>query len=123
MLLEQAEMQSKYESEIKNQGQRSDNQQAEIQGKLSEVQTQLNQVLELKRDLESEVKDLKQNLERKTYEHQMAQNETVQLRQGNQALDQTKYSQEKSITEQIMLIQSLKREVKDKETLIEKSQK
>lgn len=53
----------------------------------------------------------------------MSQNETQQLRQGNQALDQTKYSQEKSITEQIMLIQSLKREVKDKESLVEKTQK
>lgn len=37
-------------------------------------------------------------------------------------MDQTKYTQEKSITEQMVLIQSLQREVKDKESLIQKSQ-
>ena len=52
----------------------------------------------------------------------MAKEETQQLRQGNQALDQTKYSQEKSITEQLMLITSLKREIKDKEQICNKSQ-
>ena len=44
------------------------------------------------------------------------------MRQGNQALDQTKFSQERSITEQLMLIQNLKRELKDKELLIQKTQ-
>ena len=37
-------------------------------------------------------------------------------------MDQTKYTQEKSITEQMMLIQSLQRELKDKEQLIQKTQ-
>ena len=37
-------------------------------------------------------------------------------------MDQTKFTQEKSITEQMMLIQSLQRELKDKEQLIQKSQ-
>lgn len=50
----------------------------------------------------------------------MATRETDKLREGNQQLDQTKYSQEKSITEHLMLIQSLKREIKDKESLLEK---
>lgn len=37
-------------------------------------------------------------------------------------MDQTKFTQEKSITEQMMLIQSLQRELKDKEQLIQKTQ-
>jgi hypothetical protein len=57
-------------------------------------------------------------LERKTFEYDTAIAETQSLRQGNQALDQTKFSQERSITEQLMLIQNLKRELKDKELLI-----
>ena len=61
-------------------------------------------------------------IERKEYEFNLTQNELKTLRQGNQALDQTKYTQEKSITEQMVLIQSLQREVKDKESLIQKSQ-
>ena len=51
----------------------------------------------------------------------MAKNELTDLRQGNQQLDQTKFSQEKSITEQMMLIKSLEREIKDKEQLMQKS--
>ena len=61
-------------------------------------------------------------IERKEYEFNLTQNELKTLRQGNQALDQTKYTQEKSITEQMVLIQSLQREVKDKESLIQKTQ-
>lgn len=57
-------------------------------------------------------------LERKIFEYETAIAETQSLRQGNQALDQTKFSQERSITEQLMLIQNLKRELKDKELLI-----
>lgn len=72
--------------------------------------------------MESQIKELNQQLERKEYEFNLTQNELRDLRQGNQALDQTKFTQEKSITEQMVLIQSLQREVKDKEQLYQKSQ-
>jgi hypothetical protein len=45
----------------------------------------------------------------------LSQKELKELREGNKCLDQTKFTQEKSLTEQMMLIQSLQREVKDKE--------
>ena len=70
--------------------------------------------------METRIKELEQSLERKTYECELAQNETTHLRENTQSLDQTKFKQEKSITEQVMLIQSLKRELKDKEALLEK---
>ena len=68
--------------------------------------------------MESKIKEMEQTIDRKTYEFNLTQNELKELRQGNQTLDQTKYTQEKSITEQMVLIQSLQREVKDKESLI-----
>jgi hypothetical protein len=47
---------------------------------------------EQRRALDSSLKDVTQRLERKEYEFGLSQQETTQLRQGNQALDQTKYS-------------------------------
>ena len=75
-------------------------------------------MLDLKRDNETQIKELQQQLERKEYEFSLTQNELKELRQGNKVLDQKKYTQEKSLTEQIILIQSLEREVKDKELLM-----
>ena len=72
--------------------------------------------------MESQIKELAQQLDRKEYEFNLTQNELKELRQGNQALELKKYTQEKSLTEQMVLIQSLQREVKDKEQLIQKSQ-
>ena len=87
----------------------------ELQKKYEQLTDANQKVLNQNRDFETEIKDLAQKLDRKEYEFQIADNELKSLRQGNQQLDQTKFSQEKSITEQMMLIQSLQRELKDKE--------
>lgn len=42
--------------------------------------------------MESQIKELVQQLERKEYEFNLTQNELKELRQGNQALDQKKYT-------------------------------
>lgn len=68
------------------------------------------------------MKELTANLERSQYELQRSAQDLKELRSGNQLLDATKYSQEKSITEQMLLNQALQREVKDKEVIVQKSQ-
>ena len=107
MLLEQAEMQAKFDTEIKDARKRHETQHEELQKKYEQLTDANQNVLNQNRDFETEIKDLVQKLDRKEYEFQIADNELKSLRQGNQQLDQTKFSQEKSITEQMMLIQSL----------------
>jgi cell division protein FtsL len=64
-------------------------------------------MLDVKRDLEGQVKELKQTIERNQYELSRANTDLKELRSGNQILDATKYTQEKSITEQMLLNQAL----------------
>ena len=120
MLLEQAEMQAKHERELKDDRQTSGGKLKQLHDSSTEQQALINSLRDTKRDQESRIKELEQTLEKRVYELELAQNETTHLRANSQSLDQTKFAQEKSITEQVMLIQSLKRELKDKEALIEK---
>ena len=99
MLLEQAEMQARFDSELKDGRSRHENTQTDLQTKFDNLQTAHQDLLDKRREMESEIKELKQIIERKEYEFNLSQNELKELRQGNQALDQAKYSQEKSITE------------------------
>ena len=69
MLLEQAEMQARFDSELKDARQRHDTQHSEIQSKFDSLNDSNQQVLDQKRNLETEVKELTQKLERKDYEH------------------------------------------------------
>lgn len=84
---------------MKNARSKLDSTQADLQSKLSDAQTSLSQLQDAHRQTEGELKDTRQMLERKTFEYDTAIAETQSLRQGNQALDQTKFSQERSITE------------------------
>ena len=114
-------MQARFDSELKDGRSRHETSHTDLQKKFDELQTAHQTLLDTKREMESKIKELNVTLDRKEYEFNLTQNELQTLRQGNQALDQTKYTQEKSITEQMVLIQSLQREVKDKEALIQKS--
>lgn len=59
MLLEQAEMQSKHETEIKDSRKRFDTSLQDLDKKLSESQSQLSETTEFKRSLETELRDTK----------------------------------------------------------------
>ena len=69
MLLEQAEMQARFDNELKDARQRHDTQHSEIQSKFESLNDSNQAVLDQKRNLETEVKELTQKLERKDYEH------------------------------------------------------
>lgn len=107
MLLEQAEMQARFDSELKDGRSRHENSHMDLQTKFDKLQAQQQELLDKKREMESQMKELQNSLERKEYEFNLGQNELKELRQGNQMLDQKKYTQEKSLTEQMVLIQSL----------------
>ena len=87
MLLEQAEMQGKFDTEIKDARKRHETQHEEMQKKYEQLNDSNQKVLNQNRDFETEVKDLAQKLDRKEYEFQIASNELKELRQGNQQLD------------------------------------
>ena len=75
MLLEQAEMQAKFDTELKDARKRHETQHQEIQKKYEQLNEQNQDVLNKNRDLETETKDLAQKLDRKEYEFQIASNE------------------------------------------------
>ena len=64
----------------------------------------------------------KQKIEMQTYELTLVKAELKDLRESNKSLDTTKFSQEKSITEYSVRMESLQREIDDKQTLLEKQQ-
>ena len=68
MLLEQAEMQARFDAELKDARQRHDTQHTEIQSKYEGLADSNQGVLDQKRDLEAEVKEYAQKLERREYE-------------------------------------------------------
>lgn len=115
-------MQARFDSELKDGRTRHEHSHSDLSSRYENLQKSQQDLLDKKREMESQIKELAQQLDRKEYEFNLTQNELKELRQGNQALDQKKYTQEKSLTEQMVLIQSLQREVKDKEQLIQKSQ-
>ncbi len=61
-----------------------------------------------------EVMSAKQKIEMQTYELELVKAELKELRESNKSLDTTKFSQEKSITEYSVRMESLQREIDDK---------
>ena len=57
-----------------------------------------------KRDLETGLKEKHQSNDRLDFELNLSQKELKELREGNKSLDITKFTPEKSLTEQMMLI-------------------
>jgi chromosome segregation ATPase len=96
---------------------------------LREHELKYDQLNEIKRNLEVENKEQRQKIELLSYELELAKDQTNQVknelkdvRETNKGLDTTKFTQEKSLTEYTLRIQSLHRELEDKETLLLKSQ-
>lgn len=56
----------------------------------------------------------KQKIEMQNYELELVKAELKELRESNKNLDTTKFSQEKSITEFSVRLESLQREIDDK---------
>ena len=65
---------------------------------------------------------MKQKVEMQSYELDLVKAELKDLRESNKSLDTTKFSQEKSITEYSVRLESLQREIDDKQSLLGKQQ-
>jgi chromosome segregation ATPase len=81
---------------------------------LREMELKYDQLNEIKRNLEVENKEHRQKIELLTYELELAKDQTDQVknelrdvRETNKGLDTTKFTQEKSLTEYTLRIQSL----------------
>ena len=81
---------------------------------LREMELKYDQLNEIKRNLEVENKEHRQKIELLTYELDLAKDQTDQVknelrdvRETNKGLDTTKFTQEKSLTEYTLRIQSL----------------
>ncbi len=61
-----------------------------------------------------EVMQARQKIEMQGYELELVKAELKDLRESNKSLDTTKFSQEKSITEYTVRMESLQREIDDK---------
>lgn len=68
MLLEQAEMQARFDAELKDARQRHETQGSEKQTKIDELTSANQTLLDGKRDMETEIKELANKLDRKEYE-------------------------------------------------------
>ncbi len=87
MLLEQAEMQARFDSELKDGRSRHENTHTDLSQKYETLQTSHQGLLDKRREMESQLKELSQQTERKEYELQMTRNELYQLRPANPGLD------------------------------------
>ena len=75
MLLEQAEMQARFDSELKDGRSRHETSHTDLQAKHETLQSQHQDLLDKKREMESQIKELNTQLERKDYEFNLTQNE------------------------------------------------
>ena len=78
---------------------RYDHEKREMVNKYEKQVKELSSEVQFKRDVEIENKEQKQTIDKLSYELDLVKNELHELRNTNKGLDQTKFSQEKSITE------------------------
>jgi hypothetical protein len=92
MLVEQSEMQARNDGEKKDHISKSQSQINDLQEKLMK-QSELNQnLMDVKRDLESNCKDQQIKLSQQQHELDLIRNEIKDLRETNKGLDTTKFS-------------------------------
>ena len=71
-----------------------------------------------KKDLEVEIREQKHKIDNLTFELELTQNQLKDMRESNKGLDSTKFNQDKAITEYMLKVQALQREIEDKEQII-----
>ena len=96
-----------------------------MQEKIEKFSNEKNELLDVRRDLESEIKDKNQKIDTLHYEIQQMQlmenrnqqdlanvrEELKELRDMNKGLDSTKFAQEKSISEHTLKYQALQQQM------------
>ena len=92
----------------------------ELKGKCDQFNSSERRLQEANMALESKERELSARMRNLDHELEIASNELTHLRGTNKNLDTEKFSQDKMLTEVTLKTQSLERELKDKEDIIEK---